>query len=134
MTCDVEFLAVVNEALSGARFDSLVIGKFQGSLHLSKEESSLRRYRIDWAEYLFSGSVAEVPSAEAEAYEFAPLIAPMIDEDLIAIRHINGVYELVFSSGRSVFAGKHRGDRSADNVLIVTALDDGDVFTWGILD
>ena len=133
MTCDVEFLAVVNEALSGARFVSLVIGKFQGSLHLSKEGASLRRYRIDWADYL-SGSVAEVPGAEAEAYKFAPLIAPMIEEDLIAIRHINGVYELVFSSGRSVFAGKHRGVRSADNVLIITALDDGDVFTWGILD
>jgi len=133
MTCDVEFLAVVNEALSGARFDALVIGKFQGSLHLSKAGASLRRYRIDWADYL-SRSPEEIPAVEAEAYEFAPLIAPMIEEDLVAIRHANGTYELVFSSGRSVFAGKYRGERSADNVLVVTALDDGDKFTWGLLD
>lgn len=130
MTCDVEFLAVVNEVLAGARFDALVLGKFQGSLQLSTER---HRYRIDWSDYL-SKTAAAVPPQNAQAYEFAPLIAPMIDEDLVSIRHIDGVYEIAFSGGRSVFAGKHRGERTADNVLIVTALDDDAPFNWGLLD
>ena len=130
MTCDVEFLAVVNEALSGARFDALVLGKFQGSLQLSTEQ---HRYRIDWSDYL-SETPEGVPAEDAQAYEFASIIAPMIDEDLVAIRHFNGVYELAFSSGRSAFAGKFRGENAADNVLIVTALDHDAPFTWGLLD
>ncbi|NBW07506.1 MAG: hypothetical protein EBR82_05730 [Caulobacteraceae bacterium] len=130
MTCDVKFLAVVNEALAGARFDALVLGKFQGSLQLSTDQ---HRYRIDWSDYL-SATAEALPSQDAQAYEFAPIIAPMIDEELVAIRHSNGVYELAFSSGRSAFAGKFRGERAADNVLIVNALDDDAPFTWGLLD
>lgn len=130
MTCDVEFLAVVNAALAGARFDALVLGKFQGSLQLSTEQ---HRYRIDWSNYL-SDTADAVPPENALAYQFAPLIAPMIDEEIVAIRHIDGVYEIAFSGGRSVFAGKHRGERAADNVLIVNALDDDAPFTWGLLD
>ncbi len=83
---------------------------------------------------LMSRAGEGVPAEDAQAYEFASIIAPMIDEDLVAIRHFNGVYELAFSSGRSAFAGKFRGENAADNVLIVTALDHDAPFTWGLLD
>ena len=130
MTCDVEFLAVVNDALSGTRFNALVITKFEGSLELSNGKN---RFQVNWSGWLSTGPEAVHPEG-AEGYEYASVIGPMIGDYLSAITHNNGVYELAFASGRSVFAGHFGEVNGADHVLMVKAHGDGAPFTWGLLD
>jgi hypothetical protein len=130
MSCDVEFLAVVNSALSGARFDALAFTKFSGWLELSSEA---QKYRISWDGWL-SAQAQPAYGEDVDAYVFAPVIAPMLERDLEAIVHRDGVYELTFTKGGSVFAGKWPGDQTSDSVLMVTALNADAPFTWGLLD
>ena len=129
MTCDLEFLAEVNEALAGARFDWLGLNMFEGWLELSREP---HRYAISW-----SGWLSSAPSPPADrtgrGYTYAAIIGPMIGSDLLAVVHENGVYELKFSNGQSAFAG-HWADASADHVLMVDSRTENAPFTWGLLD
>ncbi|HEY1072209.1 hypothetical protein [Brevundimonas sp.] len=129
MTCDVEFLAEVNAALADARFDWLGISLFEGGMELSREP---HRYRISWSGWLSTTSSPTV-SSDVHGYVFAPVIGPMIGANLLEIQHHNGIYELRFSSGQSVFAGHWPSD-AADHVLMVDAITDNAPFTWGLLD
>ncbi|MNT51844.1 hypothetical protein D3C72_1888300 [compost metagenome] len=130
MSCDVEFLKVVNSALSGASFDALAFTKFSGWIELSSEA---QRYRISWDGWL-SAQAQPAYGEDVDAYMFAPVIAPMLERDLEAIVHRDGVYELTFTEGGSVFAGKWPDDQTSDSVLMVTALTADAPFTWGLLD
>ncbi|WP_303698432.1 hypothetical protein [Brevundimonas naejangsanensis] len=129
MTCDVEFLAEVNAALAGARFDWLGINLFEGWLELSHEP---HRYRISWSGWLSEISSPTVGS-DVHGYVFAAVIGPMIGMNLSEIQHRNGVYELRFSNGQSVFAG-HWSSGATDHVLMVESITDNAPFTWGLLD
>jgi len=129
VTCDVEFLAEVNAALADARFDWLGISMFEGWLELSLEP---HRYRISWSGWLSTTSSPTVGS-DVHGYVFAQVIGPMIGTNLMEIQHHNGVYELRFSNGQSVFAG-HWPSGAADHVLMVDAVSDNAPFTWGLLD
>ena len=129
MSCDIEFLAEVNEAVGGASFDWLGINQFEGWLELSREP---HRYRISWTGWLSSTPTPTVGS-DVNGYAFAPIIGPMIGTELLRIQHRDRVYELIFSNGQSVFTG-HWPDGAADHVLMVDSLTEKAPFTWGLLD
>ena len=129
MTCDVEFLAEENDALGGATFNWLGLNEFEGWLELSRDT---HRYRIGWTGWL-SAALSPTVASDVKGYVFASIIGPMIGTTLIKIQHNDGVYELIFSGGQSVFAG-HWPDGAADHVLMVDSLTENAPFTWGLLD
>jgi hypothetical protein len=130
VTSDIEFLAEVNEALTGAQLDALVLVKFSGSLELSTSD---RRYRIDWGGWL-STTPSPTLGVDAEGFQFAPIVGPMIGRQLLGITKDSNIYRLEFSEDGLLFAGHWPGPMRDDHVLLVTNIGQDSPFTWGILD
>ena len=130
MTCDAEFLAEVNHALCGARFNAVFIVKFSASLEFM---SDTHNYRIDLGGWL-SSSPAPAIDRQAEGYEFASVAGPLIGRDLIGIFYDEGIYRLSFSEGGVLYAGHWPEDARDDHILLVTNVGHDAPFTWGILD